>query len=171
MTTPVLQAPGIVLRPLERADAPGLFVAHGDPDMQKYRLSAAHKDVAETERYIDHTLERGRAWAITEDGGEALGRIALREIRDGVGEFGVILRRDAHGRGLASKAVRLVRDYAFAELGMHRLAAAIDAENSASISLFLRAGFRREALLRRNWRTHLGVRDTVVMGLLREPQP
>jgi RimJ/RimL family protein N-acetyltransferase len=169
--TPTLARPGIVLRPLERADAPALFVAHGDPEMQKYRLARAHKDVAETERYIDHTLERGRAWAITEDGGEALGRIALREIRDGVGEFGIILRRDAHGRGLAAKAVKLVHDFAFADLGMHRLAAAVDSENSASLSLFLRAGFQREALLRRNWRTHTGVRDTVIMGKLREAQP
>ncbi|HJS79675.1 MAG TPA: GNAT family protein [Vitreimonas sp.] len=49
---------------------------------------------------------------------------------------------------------------------MHRLMADIDPDNSASISLFLRAGFQREGLLRQNWKTHLGVRDSVIMAKL-----
>lgn len=169
MTTPVLPGPGLVLRPLEVSDAAALFVAHADPETQKYRVAGPHKEVAETERYIRNTLARGHAWAITADGGEALGRIALRTPRAGVGEFGIFLRREAQGRGLASKAVRLVEAYAFGELDLHRLSAAIDPDNSASISLFLRAGFQREGLLRQHWRTHRGLRDAVIMGKLRHP--
>jgi ribosomal-protein-alanine N-acetyltransferase len=67
---------------------------------------------------------------------------------------------------LASKALQLVGEYAFGELSMHRLMADIDPDNSASISLFLRAGFQREGLLRQNWKTHLGVRDSVIMAKL-----
>jgi len=77
------------------------------------------------------------------------------------------MRREATGRGLASKALKLVEDYAFGPLGLHRLAADIDPDNSSSISLFLRAGFEREGLLRGNWKTHLGVRDSVIMAKLR----
>jgi RimJ/RimL family protein N-acetyltransferase len=62
----------------------------------------------------------------------------------------------------------LIERYAFETLGLHRLAADIDPDNSASISLFLRAGFQREGLLRGNWKTHLGIRDSVIMGKLRE---
>ena len=169
MTTPTLRGPGLVLRPLELADAPALFLAHADPETQKYRVAGPHKDVAETERYIRDTLARGLAWAITDDGDQALGRIALRIPRAGVGEFGIFLRREAQGRGLASKAVKLVEAHAFGALGLHRLSAAIDPDNSASISLFLRAGFQREGLLRQHWRTHQGLRDAVIMGKLREP--
>lgn len=169
MTTPTLSAPGAVLRPLIAADAGALFAAHGDAETHKYWASPAHKDATETARYIEETLAlpNARAWAITEDGGAALGRVALFELRDGVGELGIIMRRDATGRGLASKALQLVEDYAFVERGMHRLAADIDPDNSSSISLFLRAGFQREGLLRGNWKTHLGVRDSVMMGKLR----
>jgi [ribosomal protein S5]-alanine N-acetyltransferase len=167
---PVLKVAGVHLRPLERADAAALFAAHGDPETHKYWSSPAHSTVDETARYIEETvaMKGASVWAITESGGEALGRIALFALREGVGEIGIVMRRDATGRGLASKALQLVGEYAFGELGMHRLMADIDPDNSASISLFLRAGFQREGLLRQNWKTHLGVRDSVMMGKLRE---
>lgn len=169
MTLPTLSAPGAVLRPLSVADSEALFVAHGDEHVHHFWSSPAHKSIDETRRYIEDTLalKGAHAWVITEAGDEALGRVALFVLRDGVGELGIIMRRDAMGRGLASKALTLVEDYAFKDLDLHRLAADIDPDNSASLSLFLRTGFQREGLLRGNWKTHIGVRDTVMLGKLR----
>jgi ribosomal-protein-alanine N-acetyltransferase len=165
---PVLKAAGVQLRPLNVADSAALFAAHGDAETHKYWSGPAHTNVEQTARYIEDTLAMKGAsvWAITENGGEALGRIALFALREGVGEIGIVMRREATGRGLASKALQLVGEYAFGELSMHRLMADIDPDNSASISLFLRAGFQREGLLRQNWKTHLGVRDSVIMAKL-----
>lgn len=160
----------MALRALDVADAEALFAAHGDAETHHFWSSPPHKDVAETRAYIEDTLSLpgAIAWAITESGGEALGRIALFEVREGVGEIGVIMRREATGRGLASKALELVLAHGFGALGLHRIAADIDPDNTNSISLFLRAGFQREGLLRGNWKTHLGVRDSVIMGKLRD---
>lgn len=168
--TPRLEAPGVVLRPLETADAEALFAAHGDAQTHTYWSSPAHKSVEETRQYIADTLAvaGAHAWAITESGGEALGRIALFVQREGVGEIGVIMRPEAAGRGLASKALALVVAHGFGPLGLHRIAADIDPDNANSISLFLRAGFQREGLLRGAWKTHLGIRDSVIMAKLRE---
>lgn len=170
MTPPHLEAPGCVLRPLEPNDAEALYAAHGDPAAHLYWGTPAHKSVPETRAYIEETLamKGAHCWAITESGGEALGRVALFEVREGVGDLGIIMRREATGRGLASKALELVAGHAFGALGMHRLAADIDPDNTSSISLFLRAGFQREGLLRGNWKTHLGVRDSILMGKLRD---
>lgn len=170
MTLPTLEAPGALLRPLELSDAEALFAAHGDERTHHYWSGPAHRDVEQTRAYIADTLAMNgaRVWAITEDGGEALGRIALFVQREGVGEIGIIMVPAATGRGLASKALGLVVDYGFGPLDLHRIAADIDPDNNASISLFLRGGFQREGLLRGNWKTHLGVRDTVMMGKLRE---
>jgi len=167
--TPVLKAPGVVLRPLRLSDASALFAAHGDAQTHTYWSSAAHKTVDETAAYIEATIAipDARAWAITEDGDAALGRIALFVAREGVGEIGVILRPDAIGRGFASAALKLVDDYAFNTLGMHRVAADVDPDNTSSLSLFLRAGYQREGLLRGNWKTHLGIRDSVILAKLR----
>jgi len=86
--TPRLETPGVVLRPLELDDASALFAAHGDEQTHRFWSAPAHKDADQTRAHIEATLKLGRAWAITESGGEALGRIALFEARDGVGEIG-----------------------------------------------------------------------------------
>lgn len=169
MSAPRLASPDAVLRPLDVADAEALFAAHGDAETHHFWSSPPHRNVEETRAYIAETLALPGAhvWAITESGGEALGRIGLFVVREGVGEIGVIMRREATGRGLASKALELVMAHAFGPMGLHRIGADIDPDNTNSISLFLRAGFQREGLLRGNWKTHLGVRDSVIMGKLR----
>jgi [ribosomal protein S5]-alanine N-acetyltransferase len=63
-------------------------------------------------------------------------------------------------RGLMTEALRLAVDFAFGELGLHRLEANIQPENTASIALVRRLGFQKEGLspryLRINgeWRDH-----------------
>lgn len=161
--TPTLGAPGIVLRPLILTDAPALFIALGDEQVQLYRRASAHADVSETEAYVADTLARSAAaWAISEGGGEALGRLALRVDKD-TGEFGIVLRRSAHGQGLGYKALLLAQAYAFGPLRLATLRADIDAENAASLALFDRAGFTRAAYLPAHRTTKLGVRDSVIM--------
>lgn len=163
--TPTLSAPGIVLRPLALTDAPALFVALSDPNAQRYRHASPHEDISETEAYVLNTLAMSRAaWAITEDGGEALGRLALRVPDAGIGEFGIVLRAAAHGRGLGFKALQCAETFAFTQLGLSKLTGNIDAENAASLALFAKAGFTREALLTANRVTDLGVRDSVLMA-------
>jgi RimJ/RimL family protein N-acetyltransferase len=166
--TPRLSAPGIVLRPLALADAPALFIAAGDPEVQLYRLDAAHSDVSETERYIENSIARSRAaWAITEDGGEALGRLALRVPEPGVGEFGIIIRASAQRRGLGRKALSLAEAYAFDTLGLTGLRAEVDAENEPSLALFRKAGFSDQELLRAHRTTKLGSRDSIILAKAR----
>jgi RimJ/RimL family protein N-acetyltransferase len=166
--TPKLTAPGIVLRPLLLSDAPALFVALGDAEVQLYRRAAAHTDVAETRAYIEDTLARSAAaWAITEGGGEALGRLALR-VKDGAGEFGIVLRRAAQRRGLGRKALALAERYAFGALNLTALRADIDAENTASLALFRASGFCRETFVPAHRHTKLGLRDSII---LEKPRP
>lgn len=166
--TPTLSAPGIVIRPLVLSDAPALFVALGDAEVQIYRRAPAHKDVAETSAYIADTLARSAAaWAITEDGGEALGRLALR-VKDGAGEFGIVLRRTAQRRGLGRKALALAEGYAFDALSLTALRADIDAENTASLALFRASGFCRETFMPAHRQTKLGLRDSII---LEKPRP
>ena len=166
--TPTLTGPGVVLRPLVLADAPALFIALSDPDVQLYRRDAAHAAVGETRRYIADTLARSRAaWAVTEDGGEALGRLALRTPEPDVGEFGIVIRRAAQRRGLGLKALALAEAHAFDDLGLARLVADVDAENGASLALFRRAGFVDERLMPAYRTTKLGLRDSIILAKAR----
>lgn len=163
--TPALMGEGIVLRPLALDDAAALFVALSDPEVQLYRRGEAHADLAETRTYIEDTLARSRAaWAVTEDGGEALGRLALRTPEPDVGEFGIVLRRTAQRRGLGLKSLRLAEAYAFGALGLSRLIADVDSENAASLALFRSAGFTHETPAPARRRTKLGLRDSIILA-------
>lgn len=160
--TPTLAGAGIVLRPLVVADAEALFAALSDPQVQRFRNDAPHAGITETQAYIQTSLACGLAWAITENGGEALGRLALRLNGDS-GEFGIVLRRSAQRRGLALKALALAQAHAFTVIGLTQLRAEIDAENTASLRLFERAGFLQEAQRPGGRVSHLGRRDNVIL--------
>ncbi len=60
-------------------------------------------------------------------------------------EIGFTLARAYQGQGYATEAVKRLLDYLFGELGLHRVRAICDAENSASAKLMERLGMRREA--------------------------
>ena len=171
MSIPTLRGDGVVLRPLIDSDAAAMFVAHGDPEVHHFWAGPPLASVEETRAYNAATVDmaEGRCWAITEDGGEALGRMALFMRRDGVAEIGLILRRAAQGRGLASKALALVEDYGFGTLKLHRIYADADIDNHGCIAVFERAGYVREGVLRGHWKTHIGIRDSVILGKLRNP--
>ncbi len=161
---PTLSAPGIVLRPLSLSDTEALHVALSDPDVQLHRRAAVHTAVSETRDYINDTLQRSHcAWAITADGGEALGRLALRNPEPGLGEFGIVLRRTAHRQGYAIRALGLAETYAFEIARFTTLRADIDAENAASIALFQRAGYTQKSPISAHRVTKLGVRDSYIL--------
>jgi RimJ/RimL family protein N-acetyltransferase len=160
---PVLDAGPVRLRPLALTDAAALHVGFSDPELMTFWSSQAHQSLAETEADISWWLEGNgdAAWAI-ETAGAVIGRVGLCAIREGVREVGIFVLRAAQGQGLARRAVEAVVADGFGRLGLHRIAADIDPDNFASLRLFERAGFTCEARLRGNWRTHLGVRDSMI---------
>ena len=83
--------------------------------------------------------------------GALVGHVALKTQEDGrQAEIGFTLSRDHHGKGLAFEAAARVLDYAFVELGLHRVTAVVDCENDRSVALLGRLGMRREGHFIRN---------------------
>jgi RimJ/RimL family protein N-acetyltransferase len=170
MVAPDLVTPNSHLRALRLDDAPALFPAFADEANMRFWSQPPHKDIGETEADIRWWLETNpmTAWAILGSNGAVAGRTGLMILREGVGEFGVALRPDAAGKGLARGAIAAISDYAFTALGLHRLVADIDPDNVASRRLFEACGFIEEATLKQNWKTHIGLRDSVIYARLRD---
>ena len=78
--------------------------------------------------------------------------------------IGYWLAAEGRGRGLATHAVRLLADWAFADLGLARLEITCAPGNVASQRVAERCGFVREGLLRSHMRFKGGRRDTLVYG-------
>ncbi|MFJ5121523.1 GNAT family N-acetyltransferase [Kitasatospora sp. NPDC088548] len=90
------------------------------------------------------------------DGGAPIGSAALTlgEHRSAV--LGYALRPDTWGHGYAGEITGLLCDLAFGTLGVHRLAARVDVDNTASSRVLTRAGFQLEGRIRHD----LHLRDT-----------
>jgi [ribosomal protein S5]-alanine N-acetyltransferase len=78
-----------------------------------------------------------------------------------------MLGRAYWGRGIVTEAVTALVDLLFAE-GQRRVFADTDPDNIASIRVAERLGFTLEARLRGEWETHIGVRDSLIFGMLRD---
>jgi len=64
--------------------------------------------------------------------------------------IGITLAHDFHGQGFAMEATATLLSYAFAELGLHRVRADTDTQNTAAWRLLERLGMRREAHLQQS---------------------
>lgn len=63
-------------------------------------------------------------------------------------QVGYWVKREARGRGVATRALRLLSRWAFDELGARRVQLIAQPENLASQRVAEKAGFQREGLLR-----------------------
>jgi RimJ/RimL family protein N-acetyltransferase len=60
-------------------------------------------------------------------------------------EIGCTINKEYHQNGFANEAIKTVMDYLFTQLKKHRITASVDPENTASIKLMEKLGFRKEA--------------------------
>ncbi len=75
------------------------------------------------------------------EGGEVVGRVNLYEVADGSAELGYRIARKAAGQGLATAAVRDVRELAAREYGLTKLSARVTLDNPASRKVLERNSF------------------------------
>lgn len=170
MAAPTLTTARLVLRQLREDDAPALFPVLSDAEVMLWWSSGPHASLAETADYVKGNAAEGQGfhcWAITAGDDVALGWVILIDGKPQVKEIGYILHRDHWGTGIAREAVARVIDHGFDDLGLRRIFADTDPENGGSIALLERLGFQREGRLRGEWETHIGVRDSLIFGLLR----
>jgi ribosomal-protein-alanine N-acetyltransferase len=168
---PVLQSDRLTLRQVRMNDAEALFEILSDDELMTWWSSGPHRSVEETRAYLEPATGSGgwRSWAITRTGDDtALGWVNAHQRRENVSEIGYILNRSAWGQGIAREAVGLVLDQLFVAEGQRRVFADTDPDNRFSIALLTSMGFVQEGHLRAEWETHIGVRDTLLFGLLRD---
>ncbi len=102
----------------------------------------------------------------TLEAGEHIGFASIHQIdwRDRVGYTGTIIgRRDLWGRGYGGDAVLARTHYAFEVLNLRLLISKVFAENTASLKMLLRAGYREAGRVpRRHWKRG-AYRDIVIL--------
>jgi [ribosomal protein S5]-alanine N-acetyltransferase len=165
----------LLMRPQTKDDAEALHEAYRDVALMTWWSSAPHASVEETRAYLwDATMpSEWRGWVMVErDTGAVVGTLAAGTGRKPkVTEIGYMLIRRFWGRGFAREGVGRLIDLLFEEEGDRRVWADTDPDNAASNRLLEALGFTLEGRLRGEWETHIGVRDSLIWGLLRDEWP
>jgi RimJ/RimL family protein N-acetyltransferase len=82
-------------------------------------------------------------------------------------KLGYAIRADEWGKGYATDACRIIVEFGFTTLGLHRITAAIGPENTASITVVKRLGFEYEGQLRDHVFTNGAWRDSKLYSILK----
>jgi RimJ/RimL family protein N-acetyltransferase len=162
----------VALRMLREDDVPSMVSHCRDPEMQRWTLVPSPYGRNDAYAWIERSRKQ---WAAGESAGfaivlegadEYLGGIDVRSGPWPVGEIGYGVRREVRGRGVATRALRLLSRWALDELGLVRLQLVTDVENVASQRVAERAGFTREGILRQALEVKGRRSDCVMFSLL-----
>lgn len=171
---PPLGDEGFFLRPPALGDVDTIYRLCQDPLVarfttipQPYKRTHAIEYVEKSS--ADWESGSGAAFVIISDStGEVIGTIGVvRKPWDhAVAEIGYWLSADARGKGIASRAVRLLSRWAIENMNLARLQLGTNRANFASQRVAEKAGFKHEGILR-NWREIRGERvDEVHFSLI-----
>jgi len=152
---PVLSGKLVTLRELERSDAPSLYATWRQPEVARY-CWAAPPSVEAFERFIDWArAERATGkyigYGIVPQGREhAVGIFELRQLQPGFfrGELGFAMDPQLWGTGIFSEAAKLLLDFAFGVVKVHRIEARAAVTNARGNAALRKMGARQEGVLR-----------------------
>ncbi|MFD7645739.1 GNAT family N-acetyltransferase [Kitasatospora sp. NPDC059795] len=162
-----------VLREFRPDDAADAHRVMGDDRVTKW-LSFDSRSSDQVQTMVDGAVDRAQHTpraefylaVTTPDSDQLVGFVRIGIAGVQAGKLGYAIAADSWGQGLASDAARTVVQFAFDELGLHRISAAIGPDNAASIKLVENLGFIREGVLRDHVFTNGSWRDSVLYSVL-----
>ncbi len=177
MTTGELARPrspltdGVVsLREWRDDDVAAIVAICDDPEVARFTRVPSPYTERDAREFLDGGVleEMSFARVAADDEEEVLGSIGLRDAGEKRGELGYLVAAGARGRGVASRAVRLLAVWALTEAGRARVQLYTHVDNPASQRAAEKAGFRREGVLRAYMLLKGERHDAVIFGMTPE---
>jgi RimJ/RimL family protein N-acetyltransferase len=173
----MLKGENVVLRPVRRSDISHLLRWFNDPEVIQYLLMYLPMTEMAEEKYIEE-LGTTRAktdviFVIEVTGGESMrpvGTVALHNIdnKNHEATFGIAIgEKDCWSKGYGTEATRLITDYGFEQLNLHRISSSALSFNDRSIRMHRGIGFVEEGRQRESIFKNGEYCDIVVFGLLK----
>jgi RimJ/RimL family protein N-acetyltransferase len=149
VNVPTLRDGDLLLRPKLPGDADALTAACQDPEISRWTLVPSPYTRADADHFIAISEQEAAAGtavhliAVDAEDGRLLGSFSVMELdrEPGYGEIGYWVAKEARGKGVASRAVVLLRDYAVTELGLEVIELIIHEGNTLSQRVAERTGF------------------------------
>jgi len=166
----------IRLEPLNMSHLDGVMTWINDPAVTFYFAKMGEVITREAEaRYLRHLIDssQDRIYSIFA-GSDYVGQIGVSKIYGpaGNGRVGLMLRREAWGRGIAKNAAALLFEKAFGpEMGLHKLWLILRKDNMKGRHLWESLGFQLEGRLRQEYWVQDKYHDMLRFGLLSSDSP
>jgi RimJ/RimL family protein N-acetyltransferase len=140
----------IGLRPWTLDDVPAIVAACNDAEIQHW-IPVIPRPYTEADA---RAFVKGEVpgigtyqFAVTQ-GGRVVGSIGMKVDESRNGHIGYWCASEARGRGVTTRALRLLCEHSFEELELERLELITDRDNRASQRVAEKVGFQREGVLR-----------------------
>ena len=172
---PELTGSLVSLREMRASDAPALFSALSSEQVSKF-ISPPPATVDGFGRFINWAIRQREAgqyvcFAIVPHGSDtAIGIFQVRSLEPafGTAEWGFALASEFWGTGIFSDGAKLIVDFAFEVLGVHRLEARAALKNGRGNGALRKLGAVQEGVLRRSFLRHGEYLDQTLWSILDE---
>ena len=155
----ILKGNGFILRHIRMSDTKGVFECYQGKNI-KQALLKIPKNINEAKKEVKVRIDDlkkkkpfGETFVI-EVNGKFAGYISLNHLNiehhEHKGEIGYAIHPDFRGKGLATKAIKLLTSYGFKKYKLKRISAMGRVKNKASSRALEKAGYKLEGILRKN---------------------
>lgn len=168
----------LIIREMQFTDLETIHRYASDLEHVKF-MTWGPNTLEETKHFLNDAIEKNQAiprksydLAITrKEDGQMLGGIGIY-LNDAMNEamIGWIIHKDYWNQGYLTEAAFALLDYGFHTLGLRRMTATCDAENTASWRVMEKLGMRKEAhfVKSRIYRESMGYRDELHYAILKD---
>lgn len=162
----------ITLRSLQQNDLDNRVKWFNDPEVNKNLILDSELNLGDTIKWFNNTTntDTRRDFVIETADRKGIGCIGLRKIntKNKSGCFYIVIgEKDYWGKGIGSIATSLLLAWGFANLGLNKIWSVVRSENTGSLSMLKKVGFKEEELLRQEECVKGLMIDVVRLGLLK----
>lgn len=173
-----LEGTNIYLRPVEISDATKEYAGWlNDSGVNQYLESRFSRQTAKSvKEYIKKVLKnRDNLFMaiIRKDSGKHIGNIKLGPINryHKFAEIGIMIGdKNSWGRGYASEAIKLISDFSFKKLKLHKITAGAYENNIGSVRAFIKSGFEIEGVKKKLFLFNGRYVNCITMAKFNKPQ-
>ncbi|NVK28998.1 MAG: GNAT family N-acetyltransferase [Flavobacteriia bacterium] len=166
----------LLRKPILEKDTDWFFELRSDNGFMKYMDRPCMAERSESVAHLNNILDRaesetGIQWIAEEiESGKQIGYAGLWrwDKKNRTGELGYGLDPGHTGKGYMRELIEVSLKFGFEEMGLERVEAWINPDNTASIAVVEHFGFVKEGQLRHVTHFANEYRDLLVYGLLRE---
>lgn len=162
----------VTIRKFTREDVPKKVEWINNPENNQFLHYDIPIEIDKTEKWYDSVKDRNDRYdAVIEADGIPCGTIGLLGIdqKNKKAEYYIAMgETNLKGKGISTKASKLILEYGFRELGLNRIYLCTEVENIPAQKLFEKVGFIKEGCIRSDIVSHGRSVDRFAYGIIRD---